>query len=58
MREASLRRVALLPYNPSAGAKYQWLDRTYDLLGEPQGAERLAELVRMAESMGLAAATG
>ena len=27
MQEAGLRRVALLPYNPSAGAKYQWLDR-------------------------------
>ena len=58
MHEATLRRVALLPYNPSAGAKYQWLDRTYDISGEPQDAERLAELVRMAESMGLEATIG
>jgi pyruvate formate lyase activating enzyme len=58
MQQAHLRRVALLPYNPSAGAKYQWLDRTYELSGEPQGTERLAELVRMAEGMGLEAAIG
>ena len=58
MQESNLRRVALLPYNPSAGAKYQWLDRPYDVLGESQGVERLAELVRMAESMKLEAAIG
>jgi pyruvate formate lyase activating enzyme len=55
MQEANLRRVALLPYNPSAGAKYQWLDRSYDVLGEPQNDTRLAELVYLAESMGLEA---
>jgi len=58
MQEANLRRVAMLPYNPSAGAKYQWLDRSYDVWGEPQNDERLAELVRMAASMGLEATIG
>ncbi len=57
MQEAHLRRVALLPYNPSAGAKYQWLNRTYDM-GEPQDAKRLANLVCMAENMGLEASIG
>jgi pyruvate formate lyase activating enzyme len=58
MCEANLRRVALLPYNPSAGAKYQWLGRSYDLLGEPQHDGRLTELVHVAESMGLQATIG
>jgi pyruvate formate lyase activating enzyme len=58
MHEARLRRVALLPYNPSAGAKYQWLDRPYEVWGEPQNDRRLDELVHMAESMGLTATIG
>jgi len=58
LAEIGLPRVALLPYNPAAGAKYQWLDRTYEVAGEPQSAERLAALARLAESFGLAAAVG
>ena len=58
LREAGLHRVALLPYNPAAGAKYQWLDRAYEMTGEPQPAERLAAITRMAEAMGLSAEIG
>ena len=58
MREAGLRSVALLPYNPSAGAKYAWLGRPYELSGEPQSAARLAELLEMAGEMGLEASVG
>lgn len=58
MREAGLRRVALLPYNPSAGAKYQWLDRSYGIAGEPQSADQLADLARLAAGFGLEAVVG
>ncbi len=47
-----------MPYNPSAGAKYQWLDRPYALVGESQDQERLAHCVYMAERMGLEATIG
>jgi pyruvate formate lyase activating enzyme len=56
LAEIGLPRVALLPYNPSAGAKYQWLDRSYEIMCEAQSAERLAALARLAERFGLAAA--
>jgi pyruvate formate lyase activating enzyme len=43
-----LRRLALLPYNAAAGAKYQWLDRPYTLSGltsqSRQHMERLAAI--------------
>ncbi|MBM4456912.1 MAG: glycyl-radical enzyme activating protein [Chloroflexi bacterium] len=58
MQEAGLRRVALLPYNPSAAAKYQWLGRNYGLDGQPQGDGRLDALLQMAGRMGLAAQLG
>jgi pyruvate formate lyase activating enzyme len=53
MCEAGLRRVALLPYNPSAGAKYEWLDRPYDLHGEPQDPATLERLAEPGRSFGL-----
>jgi pyruvate formate lyase activating enzyme len=53
MREAGLRRIALLPYNPSAGAKYEWLDRPYELEGEPQTQTYLDHLVGLGEAKGL-----
>ena len=53
MREAGLRRVALLPYNPSAGAKYEWLDRAYELEAEPQDEALLQRLVDLGCSQGL-----
>lgn len=58
MQEARLNRVALLPYNPSAGAKYEWLDRPYTITGEPQSDQRLAELVNLAQQAGLESTVG
>jgi pyruvate formate lyase activating enzyme len=55
MQNAGLRRVALLPYNPSAGAKYEWLGRQYDVVGEPQNDEQLLTVLEMAQNMGLIA---
>jgi pyruvate formate lyase activating enzyme len=52
MRQAGLRRVALLPYNPSAGAKYEWLDRPYELQGEPQDQAYLEHLAHVGQSYG------
>jgi pyruvate formate lyase activating enzyme len=56
MSDAGLRCVDLLPFNPSAAAKYEWLGLDYGIEGERQGAERLAECVAMARAMGLEAA--
>ena len=47
IREAGLSRVDLLPYNPSAGAKHEWLDLPYEIEGEPQDSERLARFVHI-----------
>jgi pyruvate formate lyase activating enzyme len=58
MREASLNRVALLPYNASAGAKYEWLDRPYEIFGEGQSGERLAELASIAQATGIEVTIG
>jgi pyruvate formate lyase activating enzyme len=57
MRQAGLRRVALLPYNPSAGAKYEWLDRAYELEGEPQDQDCLQRLATLGRDEGLVVAT-
>ena len=58
MRNAGLSSVALLPYNPSASAKYEWLGLTYNIQGKPQSVERLAGFLDMARKAGLEAATG
>jgi len=50
-----LRSVALLPYNPSASAKYEWFDLPYYIEAEAQDPGRLAELVEMARQAGLEA---
>lgn len=55
MVRAGLSSVALLPYNASAGAKYQWLDLPYTIAGEPQSQARLNSLVAMAREAGLEA---
>ncbi len=52
MRSAGLRSAALLPYNPSSGAKYEWLDLPFDIQGDRQSD---ADLERMA---GIAAKAG
>ncbi|MDP6380537.1 MAG: glycyl-radical enzyme activating protein, partial [Phycisphaerae bacterium] len=43
MNEAGLGRVALLPYNPAAKAKYEWLGREYKIEAEPQDQSQLAQ---------------
>lgn len=58
MREAGLRSVALLPYNTSAGAKYEWLDREYAIEAETQSQEALARMTALARAVGLSAEIG
>jgi pyruvate formate lyase activating enzyme len=53
MRQAGMGRVALLPYNPSASAKYEWLDRPYGLKGEPQDPAYLEHLAVLGQRYGL-----
>jgi pyruvate formate lyase activating enzyme len=55
MCEAGLQRVALLPYNPSAGAKYEWLGQSYEIEAEPQDGECLSRMVAQAQAEGLEA---
>lgn len=58
MRDASLDRVVLLPYNASAPAKYEWLGRPFEVAGEPQSQERLEEIAAMAREARLRPAAG
>jgi pyruvate formate lyase activating enzyme len=58
MRRAGLSSVALLPYNPSSAAKYEWLGLTYTIQGEPQNRDRLNSLIGMAQREGLEACIG
>ena len=53
MRDARLDRIALLPYNPSSGAKYEWLGRDYAIAGEPQDEACLERLAAMGRAVGL-----
>ena len=47
LRDAGLRRVDLLPYNPAAGSRYLLLEAAYPLEGvRPPSPDRLAELGR------------
>ena len=58
LRELNLPRVTLLPFNPSAGAKYEWLGRTCEVPGGRQDEEHLAALCALAEAAGLNARVG
>ena len=53
MRQSGLGRVALLPYNPSAGAKYEWLGVDYAITAAPQTTDALQRMGSMAEQAGL-----
>jgi pyruvate formate lyase activating enzyme len=55
MADAGLERLALLPYNASAAAKYEWLGAAYEVAGDTQSQERLKELVALAEAAGVRA---
>ena len=58
MRDVGLLSVALLPYNPSADAKYEWLGLTYEIRGEPQSPELMENLADIARQLGLEAVIG
>ena len=53
MLNVGLKSVALLPYNTSAAAKYEWLGLNYGIQGETQDREYLSLLANMACQMGL-----
>jgi pyruvate formate lyase activating enzyme len=53
MADAGLNRVALLPYNPSAAAKYEWLQRHYPFQAAPQTPDQLRRFVEMGTQAGL-----
>jgi pyruvate formate lyase activating enzyme len=53
MRDVGLARVALLPYNPSAGAKYEWLDRPYAIDGQPQTSRMLDTFLDWGKQQGM-----
>jgi pyruvate formate lyase activating enzyme len=55
LREAGLPSVALLPYNASAGAKYEWIGAPYTIEAEPQRPETLSRMLEMAAASGLSA---
>ena len=58
MCDVGLESVALLPYNPSADAKYEWLGLTYEVRGETKSPELLEGLMNIARRLGLNAAIG
>ena len=53
MRGAGLSCVTLLPYNASAGAKYEWLGMPYEIEGEAQDREQLDRAAEWARAAGL-----
>jgi pyruvate formate lyase activating enzyme len=53
MRGVGLGRVALLPYNPAAGAKYEWLGESFEIEGKPQTDQMLETFVDWGRSEGL-----
>ncbi|MBD3180986.1 glycyl-radical enzyme activating protein [Candidatus Poribacteria bacterium] len=58
MDKFGLSSVALLPYNVSAGAKYDWLGLNYKIQGKVQNNDQLAEFVEMAQDFSLKAVIG
>ncbi|MCC6446565.1 MAG: hypothetical protein IT210_24315 [Armatimonadetes bacterium] len=57
-QEGGLNPVALLPCNPSAPAKYEWLSLSYPFQTEPQSQETLNSFRQMAKKLGLTVAVG
>jgi len=53
VKDVGLSSVALLPYNPSAAAKYEWLDLRFEIDAEPQDRARLDHVREMARRQGL-----
>jgi pyruvate formate lyase activating enzyme len=55
MRSARLRNAALLPYNPSTAAKYEWLGRSLTIQGETQSRQQLDAALALARQAGIEA---
>ena len=58
VRGASLPGVCLLPYNPSSGAKYEWLGIGYEIQAQPQDSRQIVEMLDLARQLGLEAVVG
>ncbi len=58
MREAGLGRATLLPFNASAGAKWEWLGLAYEIDAEPHSRERLDGILALAGEAGVSAVIG
>jgi len=58
MKDAGLKSASLLPYNPSSGAKYEWLGLPYRIEGHTQGPDELARMLALARGHGIEAAVG
>lgn len=58
IRSVGLSSVALLPYNSSSSAKYEWLDSPYFIQGDSQNGDSLRRFESMASDMGLKAVVG
>jgi pyruvate formate lyase activating enzyme len=58
MVEAGLARVALLPFNAAAPAKYEWLGREFRVTGEPQDDAFLEAILQRARAKHLEARLG
>ena len=53
-RDAGVKKITLLPFNPSASGKYAWLQRGYPLDGvKRQSDDEMAALEGLAEEEGL-----
>jgi len=53
VQRAGLPSVAILPYNASASAKYEWLGRTYGIQAETQTQEALDAMCQLARQFDL-----
>ena len=58
VRRTGLESVAELPFNPSAGAKYEWIGQRCEIEGDRQSPERLETLIRMGRDAGVEAVIG
>jgi pyruvate formate lyase activating enzyme len=58
LREAGLSRLALLPSNPSAGAKYEWLGRPFQIGPPAPAPQSLETALALARQIGLEAVAG
>jgi pyruvate formate lyase activating enzyme len=58
LRSAGMTRLALLPLDPAAGGKYDWLGRRYEIDAGPLTPERPDALQETALQHGITATIG